>query len=229
MNNKLDFSFVAIASIMQNVYFKFINPTETSMIFVSGLEKVEKYHPLDILALYMPILFCLLYFSGRYKDKLEGYGRLLIIRCYSKNKLVLKEVKNIFKDVILVFILQTMVGVVFSANIDLTNLYLFISLSAGYIITMVLFVCLQFFLEFYIQQSVTNLIVVVYGLIALFVQLMAKSSIINYIFFPANMFGELNGAINNNFKFFTILIFELIIICIIVKVISLCFKKKDIY
>ena len=31
------------------------------------------------------------------------------------------QFKNIFKDVILVFILQTMVGVAFSTNIDLTN------------------------------------------------------------------------------------------------------------
>ncbi|MDO5411487.1 MAG: DUF2705 family protein [Lachnospiraceae bacterium] len=188
---------IVLSIVFQNCYFHVRNNEPYQYIFAVGFrinEESETVLPLDILAICLPVIFFIFYFSGWYTDYVEGYGRLLIIRNYSRTRMILNQCCRMAVHLILFQLIITAVYhwhqqgfTPFSGSL--------LQIETGYFITIYVLLLFQFFLETWMPVQIASLITNLYLISSVILQEQTVSGWVKLVFIPGNFIGTHNYAL----------------------------------
>lgn len=141
--------------------------------------------------------FLLWVFSGKMENIVNGYGRLYIIRNYSRKKMLLKESRNMLMTVIL---FQTYTWAVFQAGAredwEMLTAAEQIRVMSLYALALAATVMLQWLLEFAAGQTVSHMAAVLYYTASLLIyDGVRERGLLKPLFFPNLGFAMRNGAL----------------------------------
>lgn len=184
--NRVVLCIYILAVIIQKIYFRFSGRTVYQYTFAYGLFR-EKYAEgilyLDVLALCLPVIFLLLYFSGNYTNYVEGYGRLLIIRNYSKRKMIWKQCLSMAGRLFLLTILEIVLWKIQNQSFESFKMPLY-QVFLTYYLCVCAMIFLQYFFETFLSVQAANLTVVFYFVISEFVVEKISNHFLKFFFFP---------------------------------------------
>ena len=223
--------FLMIIIIFQALYF--LNDESLHLYsFAVGINRESK-DAMDIITMavfLVPVFFMHFYFSETLYNLTHGYGKLYIIRQYSKTKLIIKQIVKIFLSVLVITAFQIITSFIFSASLKSVQAGNMIRCVSIYIICIFTMQMLQMMLEYFLKPEQAAIICCAYALVSYSVgYFLADSIIVRVLFFPCLMFGAVNGALTSEtyyIKSFAVLL--LICLCLIVGNIYK-FKKTDIF
>ena len=206
--------------------------------FAIGLDNhlVGKDIALNLVYVIAPILFIVFYSSGSVYDMTDGYGKLLIIRHYSKTKLYLKMcLKNLIISVAAA-VIQSIIYICFN--------YGFPDVGTGVIssVCMYAFILnailnLQGVLELIAPPHIANIIVFVFCFLSYYIvqnlpfytNIMWVALVVKVLLFPGLLFGMQNGAVHNGSLYTFSLLVALVLNLITISIGIHKFKKTDIF
>ncbi len=229
---------LALGAIILQWYFMYTSDfLEIELPFSTGLLTADMAggNVTMILFSIIPIPFILWLFSGTITSVISGYGKLYIIRDYSKSKMLIKEVG---KMLIVVMVICSFTWTLFQLLrsdrwIPLTAQE-HIRVMTMYALTLTGTILLQFCLEFVWGQVYAQTATLVYFTMSLFAYSLVKGTralmLVRWICFPNLAFGMRNGAVDTGAKgVFLYSMIEIVMICSLLIYISLKFvNKKDI-
>lgn len=229
--NKAVGLFLMIIIIFQALYF--LNDESLHLYsFAVGINRESK-DAMDIITMavfLVPVFFMHFYFSETLYNLTHGYGKLYIIRQYSKTKLIIKQIVKIFLSVLVITAFQIITSFIFSASLKSVQAGNMIRCVSIYIICIFTMQMLQMMLEYFFKPEQAAIICCAYALVSYSVgYFLSGSIIVRVLFFPCLMFGAVNGALTSEtyyIKSFAVLL--LICLCLIVGNIYK-FKKTDIF
>lgn len=198
--------------------------------FAAGLSEEVK-SGLDVMLIYLsvPLIFIVFLVSGGIHNLTKSYGKLQIIRHYSKTKLFLKSIgKGVFKAA-LITIFQTTVYVPFNSTM--------LPLKGGIIQSLVMYflvlnliITLQCVLELYIAPHIANIVLFIYSYISCYiVQIFSVAPFFRILLFPSLLFGTLNSSVAFDNTYYLYIISVLFISILLVMIGVSKFKKTDIF
>ena len=228
---------LAFASILLQWYFMYTSDAfEVALPFSTGLLSADTMggNITQILFTIIPIPFLLWLFSGRMEGITRGYGKVFIIRNYSRKKLLLKETG---KMVVTVTLLQCFVWALFQGFPHDDWVALPVMQQARvmllYMLALIGVVLLQYCLELVVSQIYAQITTLVYYAVSLFsygiVQDTGIRAVTKGVFFPNLGFAMRNGAVETgNVEPFLSSVTEMLLICTLLMYISLkIVSKKD--
>lgn len=194
MNKYKSLLFLFIVSVItQNISFYATNMEPFTFILGFSSAALSELNILDILLLLTPVVMIIYFFAGTLKDFTNGYGKLLIIRNYSKKKFVSKILFKTFIRIIFLTLIQYIINYLFNYN----NFHLHTSLikpTLMYILTIFCIILFQILIEFYIDSQYANLILVLYVISSFVVKkFIYKLYCVQAIFFPSLLFEGFDG------------------------------------
>ena len=226
--NKTYLFFFAVSVIMQRSLFKAAK-IETPFPFLFGLpESLFSNSQFFMFELYLiiPVIFFLLYFNSGMINSLKGYKTLLVIRETSKYKIYFKEFMLWIFKIMSAFIFQS---VFYWNTINEYKPETVFKAALIYCLGLLLLIQIQNFLEYYTEAGIAYIITVLLLCISYSVVCLSDKILIKQLFITGFMFGENNGAVNNNALYIQLLIeyffFNIIAAFVSVKI----FTRKDIY
>lgn len=199
--------------------------------FAIGISNLSKNYDVafNLILIFLPIVFILFFFGGTMQEITQGYGKLLIIRSYSKTKLILKRLFRNSGLLLLMILFQCAVFLFINSSLIQVETGMLQSLIMYFIILHSI-IMLQSFLELYIIAQNASIILLIYSFASYYiVQVTEENTFIKILLFPSLMFGMQNGAIGGNSIYYIylttgiLLNFLLMILCI------QKFKKIDIF
>lgn len=238
LKNKLVVSVTLILScILQLVSFYQAQGTYYENGFMIGILNeptpfngiVTTYVVVSMLPLMLPIFFILFFTSGSVQNLINGYGKLLIIRNYSKTVLILKQSLNNCIKLICIIFFQLLLFLLINKNLLSVENGMIKSLLM-YFFTLNALILIQSLLEIYIPAHIVNIVIFIYCFFSYFlVQTVLHTPVAKIILFPCLMFGMQNGATDSEntyyFYFAAIIVINLLILSFIIRK----FKKVDIF
>ena len=179
----------------------------------------------QILYAYIPLPFVLFYFSGNAREITTGYGKLWLIRSYSRERLYLKNAILSAAKLACIVIGQTIIFLICDGTWnDLSSIKL-IQVIVTYFVGVWTLVQLQFLLELFMDASISKII-------GNNVLINRDLSRIGVMLFPNMLFGTRSGIIyqKNIYVRYEASITYVIILLVILNIISIIkYKKTDIY
>lgn len=175
-----------------------------------------------------PLLFVLFFISGSVHELTHHFGKLVLIRNYSKVRLYLK---NFLKNVI------SLAGMVF---FEIVVYYLFRNWFAEihqgvvksiimYFLTLTLMVALQSCLELFMPPNIANIMIMIYSFLSYFTaQIIEENVMIKILLFPCLLFGMQNGAVTHHTGYLIYLIAVVTLNLLLLVFGAMKFKKTDI-
>lgn len=227
---------IALSTLLCSIIMQAVTFSNSSNVyyengFAIGLSNLSKNYDVAFKMVFvlLPVVFILLFFSGTTQEITQDYGKLLIIRNYSKTKLILKR---LFKNSVMLSIIVLLQCAVFlfinSSLIQVENGML--KSLVMYFIILNSMIMLQSLLELYIAAQSASVILLVYSFASYYiVQITEENVILKILLFPCLMFGMQNGAVNCENIYYIYLTtgvlmnFFLIMLCI------RKFKRTDIF
>lgn len=199
--------------------------------FAIGISNQSKNYDVafNLVLIFLPIVFILFFFSGTIQEITQGYGKLLIIRSYSKTKLILKRLFRNSGLLLLMVLLQCAVFLFVNSSLIRVEKGMFQSLIMYFIILHSI-IMLQSFLELYITPQNTSIILLIYSFASYYiVQVTEENVLIKILLFPCLMFGMQNGAVSGENIYYVYLCIGVILNVILVLLCVHKFKKIDIF
>lgn len=230
--NKTVGLFLMIIIIFQ-AFFLLNNDSLFLYSFAVGINRGDK-DPMDlvIMAVFLvPVFFMHFYFSETLYNLTHGYGKLYIIRQYSKSKLIIKQIFKILASVLIIVAFQIVTSFIIGGgslkHIRIVNMIRCVLL---YIICVFAMQMLQMMLEYFLKPEQAAFTCCAYALVSYCVgYYLTNNILIRVFFFPCLMFGEENGAlINETYYIKSFVVLLIICFCLIVGNIYK-FKKADIF
>ena len=179
----------------------------------------------QILYAYIPLPFVLFYFSGNAREITTGYGKLWLIRSYSRERLYLKNAILSAAKLACIVIGQTIIFLICDGTWnDLSSIKL-IQVIVTYFVGVWTLIQLQFLLELFMDASISNII-------GNNVLINRDLSRIGVMLFPNMLFGTRSGIIyqKNIYVRYETSIIYVIILLVVLNIISIIkYKKTDIY
>ncbi len=166
--------------------------------FATGISNQSKNYDVafNLVLIFLPIVFILFFFSGTIQEITQGYGKLLIVRSYSKVKLILKRIFRNSGLLLLMVLLQCAVFLFVNSSLIRVEKGMLQSLIMYFIILHSI-IMLQSFLELYITPQNASIILLIYSFASYYiVQVTEENVLIKILLFPCLMFGMQNGAID---------------------------------
>ena len=182
-----------------------------------------------MLPLLLPVFFILFFTSESVENLTHGYGKILIVRNYSKTILILKNcLKNCIK-LICIIAFQLLIFLFINKNMLPVESGMLKSLLM-YFLTLNALILIQGFLEIYIPAHIVNIIIFIYCFISYFlVNVISNTFVANIILFPSLMFGMQNGAATAENTYYlylsAVIAINLLFLILFIKK----FKKVDIF
>ena len=222
--------FFIISLIIQIVYFN--NSDKFYKFgFAIGIERSIKQLDMgvDLVYVTLPVLFIIFLFSGSIHQITSGYGKLLIIRNYSKTRLYLKNYIKTFSSVVLLVIFETLFYILCNNMFHASDCDILKSVIM-YCVVLNLIVSLQTFLELFIMPHIANIIVFIYCYISYFIaQIFTENEIIKILLFPCLLFGMQNSTSESNIIYYIFLCSTILLNLLLVIISIIRFKKTDIF
>ena len=152
--NKAVGLFLMIIIIFQALYF--LNDESLHLYsFAVGINRESK-DAMDIITMavfLVPVFFMHFYFSETLYNLTHGYGKLYIIRQYSKTKLIIKQIVKIFLSVLVITAFQIITSFIFSASLKSVQAGNMIRCVSIYIICIFTMQMLQMMLNTFLNRS----------------------------------------------------------------------------
>lgn len=199
--------------------------------FATGISNQSKNYDVafSLIIIFLPIVFILFFFSGTIQEITQGYGKLLIIRSYSKVKLILKRLFRNSGLLLLMVLLQCAVFLFVNSSLICVEKGMLGSLIMYFIILHSI-IMLQSFLELYITPQNASIILLIYSFASYYiVQVTEENVLIKILLFPCLMFGMQNGAVSGENIYYVYLCIGVIFNVILVLLCVHKFKKIDIF
>lgn len=179
--------------------------------------------------LMLPICFIFFFTGGTMETLTQGYGKILIVRDYSKTILILKRIVKNFLFIACVFFFQVCIYLPFNKRLMPVASGIWKS-ALMYVLVLNLLLILQCLLEIFIPAHFVIIIIFILCFISYYtVQMFLHSIAAKIVLFPSLLFGSQNEAIYQNNTYFiylsAIIIMNFIAIFALIKV----FKKVDIF
>lgn len=229
--NKILLGFFCILAIFIQISFFSNYGCHFENGFLIGLVNTEKGSDVSIVLMYLliPILFIIFFNSGALHNLTNGYGKLLIIRNYSKTKLYLRNYIKIVITSILAVVCQLVIY--YFCNDLFAPLKTGLSKSiVMYIVVLNLIITIQYVIELFIAPHIANVILFIYSFISYYtVQVATDSPIMKILLFPSLLFGMQNGAVDGDGIYNIYLTVMILFNIIAVTIGILKFKKTDIF
>lgn len=202
-NSKTVGIILIIAIIFQSIFF-FEHNEFFIYTFAVGLKTEYNSVPsvIYIFVLLSPIFFIYFYFSESIYRLTHGYGKIFIIRRYSKTKLLMKETRKMLISLIFIVFAQTTLALIFKGDLIALNAPVIIASICSYLLGVFVCALLQMQLEFYIEPQKVTIALCVYSFLSYSAaHFIPNNFFVKIIFFPSLMFGEVNGAIENLWQY----------------------------
>lgn len=200
--------------------------------FAMGIYKAdgadENYF--EVLYLVIPYIFISLFCSGRYREYMNGYGRLLIVRNASKKKIMIKQLFWLLNMVMINVLYLTIVNCFISEdNIKIEKIYVIRGIIM-YALGSVFLVYMQYFFEIFMEEQIANAVVIVYYVFANIVGYFIENNMaIKVIFVPVLMSGVNNDSLLEN-GFYNIYVVYLVVLLTIESLLIVNIaSKKDVF
>lgn len=187
---------------------------------------------------YFPVIAISFYISGFMGESLSKYGKLLIVRNYSKTLWILKEFQWLALNLLLFVVVQFLIFW-FGPFPESSNSFWDVSrLILMYYLTLFTLFCIQLLLELFMSQQISLLILNSYIIISIILSSSLPSTkfvaALNYMFLPNFGMGFRNGlnsigafqTTNIQYQFCILILLALILIIIFLAVKR--FNKIDI-
>lgn len=229
--SKMLFILFVIASFMQNYYF-ICQQGYPVFTFLMGISRdfVDVSCILNLLFLTAPIIFIIFFFSGTLKDLTDGYGKLLIIRRYSKTKLVLKELAKSFVLVIPVVLTECLAASVFAESFGWMKSSQILKGILAHTLCMFLVLLALFLLEMFFDQQYASALISFYVSVSCcLAQFISRDVFVRILFFPCMIFGY-NSMADKNLGEYLVSMFVIATMCAVFILMNVQkMKKKDIF
>lgn len=121
-----------------------------------------------LLTWYLPVVSMSVYFTGYLGDTLGKYGKILMVRNYSKEKWVLKQYIHTATNLLVFVLCQIFVYYWLSIGYPLLSLEVTIKLVVMYYLTLLSLFSFQLLLELYISPQISQLAVNTYIIFSIF-------------------------------------------------------------
>lgn len=222
---------LAAAIILQIVAFCHDPYSSYEFGFAIGISTEYKSYDIifSLINFMIPLVFILFFTSGSLQDLIQGYGKILLVRNYSRNKLIVKQLfKNMFSLLIIVLF---QCAAIFYFNQFLKSVKSGILKSLiMYIVILSAIVILQCLLEFYMPSQNVNAILFIYSFVSCcIVQVTENIAVLKIILFPSLMFGMQNGALSGENTYYLYLCIGVILNIVLAVLCTRKFKKTDIF
>lgn len=214
-----------LVSVCQNTTTYFENG------FMIGLDK--EYIGFGVLTsvvpLVFPVCFILFFTSGTVENLMHGYGKVLIVRDYSKTLLILKRCLRNCLTIVCIVIFQLLIFLLINNYLMPVESGMLKSVLMYFLILNAL-VLMQCFLEMYIPAYIVNILIFIYCSVSYYlVQMFFHSTAAKLIMFPCLLFGMQNGAVGTDSSYYLYLAAAIIINLLLVTICVRKFKKIDIF
>ena len=199
--------------------------------FAVGIDKSVKQLDIGINLIYvlLPIVFIVFLLSGSVEKMISGYGKLLIIRNYSKTRLFAKNCIKNNLIVLIVVLFQTFSYAIVKKTFKSSESNVFNSILM-YFLFLSAIMAIQCFLEFFTLPHIANIIIFIYCFVSCFiVQISPDNVLVKLLLFPCLLFGMQNGAAYGNNVFYFYLVFSVLVNCAFTLLGLYKFKKADIF
>ena len=147
----------------------------------------------QILYAYIPLPFVLFYFSGNAREITTGYGKLWLIRSYSRERLYLKNAILSAAKLACIVIGQTIIFLICDGTWNNLSSIKLIQVIVTYFVGVWALVQLQFLLELFMDASISNIFVNIFCVVSLIignnVLINRDLSRIGVMLFPNMLFG----------------------------------------
>lgn len=176
---------------------------------------------------YIPIPFILLTFSNDVKELLNGYGKLLVIRNYSKRLLMVRTICKAVLQIGIVVLFTWIVQNVFLTNTGRYSLKVQALSIILYILVFSSLVVLQYIFELFLSAQTANVIINAYIILSLLLwrPIMDISPYLNKILFINLGYINRNGGMSAIYKN---MLSSFVILLILAVICTEIFSRKDI-
>ena len=200
--------------------------------FAIGLINSSKYPEVGINLMYVmiPVLFILFFTSGSIYEITHGYGKLLIIRNYSKTKLLLKKILKNTAALLLIVLIQWLAFLPFNWHLSPVEKGMTQSLLLYVIILHAIFM-MQYLLEFFMPAHTANIILFIYCFASYYLVQVStwESDWLKILLFPCLLYGMQNGAVNGEPVYYGCLAVGIFLNLLLLALCIREFKKTDIF
>jgi len=231
-SNKILLGFFCILAIFIQISFFSNYGCHFQNGFLIGLVDTERGSHVSIVLMYLliPVLFILFFNSNALHNLINGYGKLLIIRNYSKTRLFLKNYIKIIALTVGAVVAQLTFYYFFNDRFSPVETNLLKSIIM-YFVVLNLILSVQYVLELFIAPHIANVALFIYLFVSYYiVQITVESSVImKILLFPSLLFGMQNGAVNGDSVYNLYLMIMILFNIITVTIGILKFKKTDIF
>ena len=220
-----------IAVILQIVTF--LNDANNSYEFGFAIGLSAEYRTSNIvfsLINYMiPLIFILFFTSGSMQNLIQGYGKILLVRNYSRTKLIVKQLFKNLLTLLIIVLFQCAAILYFNQFLKSVKSGILKSLMMYFVILSAIII-LQCLLEFYIPSHTVNAVLFIYSFVSYcIVQMTGNIAVLKIILFPSLMFGMQNGALSGENIYYLYLCIGVILNIILALMCTRKFKKTDIF
>lgn len=232
LKNKFVLSITLVLScVLQIVGFCRAPATYFENGFMIGLDKKDIGFGVStsILPLLITVCFILFFTSGTVEKLTHGYGKLLIVRDYSKTLLILKRFLKNCLTIVCIVIFQLLIFLFVNNYLTPVENGMLKAVLMYFLILNAL-VLMQCFLEMYIPAYIVNIVIFIYCSVSYYlVQMFFHSTVAKLIMFPCLLFGMQNEAVSADNTYYLYLAAATIINLLLVILCIRKFKKMDIF
>lgn len=240
IQNKKLFIFVLLSILIQSYLIYKSDMLYSSLPFTDGVPISPSFVIINryLINWYLPVVAISFYISGYMEESLSKYGKFLIVRSYSKTLWVLNQFSKLVINLFLFASFQLIsfwVGPFLEIRYSFDHLILLISL---YYLTLLTLFCIQIYLELFLSQQLSLLIVNGYIILSIVISSSFSNGktggLLNYFLLPNFGMGLKNGlsSVNafqpTNLNYLFCLIILITLIFIIVALTIRRFNRVDI-
>lgn len=232
-------SLVTLIAVIILQIFTFCRDTHNSYEFGFAIGISAEYRTgnvaLTLINYMIPLIFILFFTSGSMQDLIQGYGKVLLVRNYSRTKLVVKQLFKNLLTLLIVVLFQCGAILYFNQFLKSVKNGILESLIMYFVILSAIII-LQCLLEFYLQSQIVNAVLFAYSFVSYCVvqvvgniPVFGNIPVLKIILFPSLMFGMQNGAVSGENIYYLYLCIGVILNAVLAVLCIRKFKKTDIF
>lgn len=233
--NKETFILFILSCIFQAYFFYLQNRMESPFSYMFGIQQESgktEFLYMEILAVYIPLYFAILYFKDCYSFYIGNYGKLWLVRNKNRKSYIAKIYLQMMKKIIFVEFGQAGIWMVWRYDYFLENKKIILAGIILYFWTLLWIFTAEVLLNIYMKENRMLVILNSYLLIALFVNWMFNGKWIIYLFFPGIIIKGSNliqKIMDQDIQAQIGLLYSGIMILIFYKQSKIKFQKKDLF
>lgn len=236
--SKLPIILILLAILVQRMCFGFSQGEYFVIPFASDMKiyDPDSFNLLQLIYSFFPIPFLLFIFWGYGRNLIEGYGKLLLVRSYSRSRLVLVTILKISLLLLAIVLYQTLIFSLGNEKWQALEGKSYLLSLCFYYITLLCIIFTQFCIELHTNSQYANAIVNAFTIFALIAGHYFipndQSGIAVRIFLPNLAFASRNGILQQSYMTISASMAALtllLILSVLITIAMISYRKKDIF